>query len=419
MNSSKLNPKRNNRVGAAALSLAAAWVILVPPGQSFASTNPVSDEFKHWEQVQRQGKIAFENCEFGKAERLLKQAVEEARNIGPGDVRIAQSPQELGRLLTVRGRFKEAQQYLEEAFYLKDRALGDDIGLIVADMENLISFYLNYGSAEKANPLTEDLLDFVQGKYKEQAVLADSATKVILEKDQPLVGWAGTAAPAMRDPMLEWAISCDKLGDLYRGRGDLSMADRLYKTGLDLKATILGKKHLSLANSYDNLASICLKKKELKDAESYYRDALDITEGVLEPGDPQVYARMSRLANCLIAQRKYSEAEETYRYAAQRWQGSNGSGIEQRALFALGCLYSDQKRYAAAAGPLKRALKLSERMNGAYSISLVPYLRKYGYVMYYLGARGESQNLQARANSIAPVIRELKAVEAVKIGRLE
>ncbi len=411
--------KRRRRVVTSLLSLASLMLFASAlPGAALSEALTVSPaEFKSWEKVQKAGSEAFEYSEYGKAERLFKEAVEKARNIGPGDPRIAKSPGDLGRLLTVRARFTEAQPYLEEEFYLKYRAVGNDNGEIVSNMEDLIRFYLNYGSVEKAEPLTQDLLAFVQGKFKEQA--AEIAAQNKVEKGGPLIGWAGTAQPAMRDPLLEWAISCDKLGEQYRLRGNYSMADQLFKTALDVKATVLGKKHLSLASSYDSLGTICLARNEKTDAESYFKDALEITQAVLEPCDPQVYARMDKLATCYIAEGKFSEAEELYLEAIRLWGGGRSavSGIEQRALFSLGCFYSDRRRFASAAPVLRRALRLSERNNGIYSVQLVPYLRKYAYVVYYLGNKGEGQNLQARANFIAPVVKELKAT--IKIGRLQ
>lgn len=384
-------------------------------GATFYAENEKTEEFKHWEIIQKQGAEAFQANEFGKAERLLRQAVDEARKIGPDEIRIARSMGDLGRLLSVRGRFKEAQQFLEEEFYIKDRNMSEDVGKLVLDMEELIRFYLTVGTPEKAKPLTEDLLDFVQGKFREQSDIEEKNAKLAYKEGTPLVGWAGTAAPAVQDPLLEWAISCDKLGDLYRERKDYVMADRLYKQALDVKATILGKRHLSLANSYDNIAGICLLKGEKKDAESYYKEALDITEGVLNPDDPQIFSRMTRLANCLVAAGKYSEAEEIYKYAARRWASS--PSIEQRALFQLGCFYVDRKRFGAAAPLLARALRTAEKVNGSQSIAVVPYLKKYGYALYYCGQKGAGQALQARANGIAPVVKELKA--NIKIGTLK
>lgn len=358
---------------------------------------------KTWEQIQKHGAEAFRVCEYGKAERLLKDAVALERKLDDPDIRFAASPGELGRLLTVRGRFKEAEPYLEEEVYLKEVALGTGSGDLIQPMGELITFYLKHGTRSKANPMTERVIDYVQGKFREQASMPQG--KIKLTKGMPLKAWAGSAAPVMRDPLLEWAITCDALGDLHRYAQNYELADRLYKVALDVKGTILGKKHLSLANSYDNLGVLCLDKGEQNDAESYFKDALSITERILEPGDPQIFNRMDKLARCLIKGGKYSEAEAIYIKARDIWGGgSSKSAYAQRAHFALGCLYSDRKQYSAAANELHRALRLAEEINGSYSIQLVPYLRKYAYVLYYLGRRGEQEQLKARAHNIAPVM---------------
>lgn len=358
---------------------------------------------KTWEQIQKHGAEAFRVCEYGKAERLLKDAVALERKLDDPDIRFAASPGDLGRLLTVRGRFKEAEPYLEEEVYLKEVALGTGSGDLIQPMGELITFYLKHGTRSKADPMTERVIDYVQGKFREQASMPQG--KIKLKKGTPLKAWAGSAAPVMRDPLLEWAITCDALGDLHRYAHNYELADRLYKVALDVKGTILGKKHLSLANSYDNLGALCLDKGEQNDAESYFKDALSITERILEPGDPQIFNRMDKLARCLIKGGKYSEAEAIYIKARDTWGGGSSKSVyAQRAHFALGCLYSDRKQYSAAANELHRALRLAEEINGSYSIQLVPYLRKYAYVLYYLGRRGEQEQLKARAHNIAPVM---------------
>lgn len=404
--------KKNDKSGVTpiALSLLISFVLTLAcaiPGM--AGIHPSDEEWKAWQKVQAAGSEAFDKCEYGKAERLLKKAMEMAREIGPGDIRIAKSPGDLGRLLEVRGRFTEAQPLLEEEFYLKDRAVGNENGQIVLDMENLIRFYITEGTAERAAPLGEDLLAFVQGKFREQA--RQTKGKITLDQGQPLNAWAGTAGPRMHDPMLEWSISCDRVGDYFRYHGNLDMADRFYKTALDLKATVLGKRHLSLANSYDYLGMVCMlrgEEKDLKDAESYFRDALSISEEVMEPGDKDLYPRIDKLARCLIKEKKFSEAEQLY-WRAVKVCGGDWTEPGQRALFRLGCMYTEARRFGAAAPVLRRALRHAEHTYGSCSVQLMPYLRQLAYVSYYAGARGEHESLKARANNISPFVKELKA----------
>ncbi|MCA9817103.1 MAG: tetratricopeptide repeat protein [Cyanobacteria bacterium HKST-UBA01] len=384
------------------------------PQAPVLSEKQLKELFKEWKKVQDKGQKALDLCEYGKAERTLVKAVELARKLGTDDVQIAKSSGELGRLLTIRGRFSEAEPYLEEELAIKDVALADSDGKIIQDMGDLVKFYLNYGTESKAVPLTDDILDFVEGKIREQRNQSSKAIK--LTAGQPLTAWAGMAAPAQRDPLLEWSITCDALGDMYRIRKNYDIADRLFKAALDVKATVLGKKHLSLANSYDNLATICMEKNDFKEAESYYRDALRITEKILEPGDPQIYSRITKLARCLMKENKWDEAEKLYQRANQMFANSD-SIYKQHALFALGCLYSDRKRYSSAAPVLARALRLAEKNHGICSENLGPYLRKYAYVLYYLGQRGQTDSLRARANSVAPIAKAL--TPKVKMGKLE
>lgn len=401
-------------VSTPALAPAPAPASASMPQAPVLSEKQLKELFKEWKKVQDKGQKALDLCEYGKAERTLVKAVELARKLGTDDVQIAKSSGELGRLLTIRGRFSEAEPYLEEELAIKDVALADSDGKIIQDMGDLVKFYLNYGTESKAVPLTDDILDFVEGKIREQRNQSSKAIK--LTAGQPLTAWAGMAAPAQRDPLLEWSITCDALGDMYRIRKNYDIADRLFKAALDVKATVLGKKHLSLANSYDNLATICMEKNDFKEAESYYRDALRITEKILEPGDPQIYSRITKLARCLMKENKWDEAEQLYQRANQMFANSD-SIYKQHALFALGCLYSDRKRYSSAAPVLARALRLAEKNHGICSENLGPYLRKYAYVLYYLGQRGQTDSLRARANSVAPIAKAL--TPKVKMGKLE
>jgi tetratricopeptide (TPR) repeat protein len=352
-----------------------------------------------WEQTQKAGTLALDRNEYWIAEPTLKNAVIKAGAFGDNDMRLAKSLGELGRLYTVRGRFSEAEPYLEEELCVKEKALGLDSPQLIPAMASMIRFYLLHDKASKAEPLTEEVLSIVEGKMKEP--LAQAQTKMKAQKGVPLQGWAGTAAPVVRDPFLEWAIACDDLGELYRVQGNFDTADRLFKVALDVKSTVLGKEHLSLGNSYTSLAEVCAAKNENADAEYYFKDALSYTERILPPENPLVYSRLDKLARCLIKSGKYQQAEELYIRAQDFWKHEPSKyGSEARAMYALGSIYVEEKKYDQAAPVLARALEMAERINGPASIQLVPFLQKYAYTLYYLGRRPERDQLMARANTI-------------------
>lgn len=352
-----------------------------------------------WASLQKSASEALDANKYWIAEPLLKQSVAEAEKFGFNDLRLAKSLSELGRLYTIRGRFSVAEPFLERELAVRELACDNDPGKLVQSMGSLVKFYLNYGTASKADPLAEDVLAFVEGKMREPRTKAQE--KTIRKEGAPIEGWCGTAAPVMRDPILEWSITCDSIGATYLARGKYAIAERMFKAALDIKATVLGVGHLSLANSYDSLGSLCLAKNELKDAESYFKDALATTQKTLPKESPEVYGRLDKLAKCLIKEKKYAEAEALYREALGFWDKEpSKTGDESRALFALGCLYVDEKKYSQAAPVLQQSLERVQRFSGPCSIGLVPYLQKYAYALYYLRRVSESNNLKARAEYI-------------------
>lgn len=351
-----------------------------------------------WAEMQRKGTDALDSNRYWIAEPLLKKCVTEGEKFGCDNWRLSTSLGELGRLYTIRSRFSDAEPLLERELYVKELSYGRADGKIIPSMGSLIRFYLAFGTAAKADALTEDMLALVEGKMGEPR----NQAKAVRQKGEPLTGWLGEAAPAARDPLMEWAITCDAVGNAYRSRGEFTLSEKCFRAALEMKTTILGTKHLSLANSYDSLAAIYVMKKDEKEAEDFYRDAYTITCAILPPDSPEVYARLDRLARCLIKQGKYSEAEELY-YTSLKIHRTEISkhGDEARARYALGCLYIEQKKYAQAAAMLRQALNMAESFNGPCQITLVPYLEKYAYALYHLGRMSEVARLRGRARTIS------------------
>lgn len=354
---------------------------------------------KQWEFNERKGVEALDSNLYGLAEPFLKEAAQQAEMFGADDPRLAKSLGELGRLYTIRRRYAEAEYALEQELHYKEVALGRTSGKLIPAMGSLVRFYMTCGTLSKAEPLTDDIIAFVEGKIKEESAERKEAMGL---KGGPLIGWAGSAAPSMHTPLVEWAVTCDDLGGLYLSKRKFDMAERLFKAALDIKATVMGKQHMSLANSYESLAGLALAKGETKDAESYYKEALQITTNILGIDDPKCYSSIEKLARCYIQEKKYGEAEALYKQIINAWRSEpNGAGSEARALYALGSLYCTEGKYGAASATLARALHLSQKASGPCSIVLVPYMQKYAYALYYTGQRGASDGMKARANYIA------------------
>lgn len=378
-----------------------ACIVLLPLAPARAAAEPAASG-EPWEKVYKAGSDALDRGQFGVAERLLQQALVKSAAFGQSDLRFARSLGEMGRYYCVRGRFSEAEPMLEEELHARELSADSDLGEIVPVMGAMVGFYLEHGTVSKADPLADKMLAFVQGKMIEIKSVDSPAAK--FEKGKPLTAWAGTAAAAMQAPVIEWAIACDAVGNAYRARRDFYMAEKFYKAALEVKETVLGKKHLSLANSYDSLGMLSQERQEQSEAEDYFRDALEHTERILPPDNPQVFARLDKLARCLTEQKKYGEAEGLYLRAQDFFKGKQGQGCSQaRACYALGSLYVTEQKYAAAAPVLSQALRLAETCHGPESIALVPYLKRLADAMYHLGQARERSQLKARADTIAGV----------------
>lgn len=352
-----------------------------------------------WDDCQKAGSDAFYQCRYGDAERLLKQAVIKGAAFGEADTRFAKSLDSLGSLLTVRGRFVEAEPLLEEELLVKENAFGKNDLKLIPELGSLIRFYLNHGTASKADPLTDRLLEMVNGRLKEQSSGVGSTT---LKKGQPLTASAATAALSVRDPLLDWAITCDDLADIYRAKDSFEYSDRLYKAALAIKSSVLGQDHLSLANSYDSLGMLCAEKNDDLNAEFYFKDSYDMTSKILGGTSAQSFSRLDKLAKCYIKENKLDKAEELYLRAQDLWKETpSKNGSEARAKYALGSLYVQEKKYAEAIPVLQDALAMAEDYYGSESASLLPFLQRYCDALYYSGQTDSIVPIKERASTIA------------------
>lgn len=368
---------------------------------------------KEWTKTFNEGVTALDSNLYGKAEPLLKDAVDLAQRFGAGDARYPKSLGELGRLYTIRRRYAEAEPLFEQQLHFTEVQLGKNSGKTIPALGQMIKFYMLYGTAKKADPLAEELLNFIDGKLREDA--EQNAQSAQAGKGKLLTGWAGTAPPQTHIPRMEWAVTCDRLGDLYRHKKNYDMSERFYKAALDIKVTVMGKEHMSMAVSYDNLGILAMDKEEYRDASDYFRESLETTKKIMGNGDPDTYARLDRLARALIKDKKYAEAETTYHAAMELWKHEpNSGGATARCLYQLGSMYCDSGNFGKAAACLGRALNISMRSSGPFAYTNVAYMRKYAYALYYCGRRGESDSLKARANWLAGSMDEPKPAVIAK-----
>ncbi len=323
---------------------------------------------KSWEDLEQRGTAALDANQYGVAEPLLQKALVQSENFRPLDMRLAKSVAELGRLYTIRGQFSRAALYLESELKVKEKLLRYKQYECIPTMASLIQFYFNYGTQNKSLPLTEKMLSLIENRSKSKQA-----------------------------PMIEWAIACDAVGDRYYSAHNFALADKLFKTALNIKTTLLSSNHLSLANSYERMGSLCLEKNDLSQAEQYFSNALRITEKILPPESPEVHTRLNKLAKCRILQKKYGQAEKLYLQAQNVSQNKNEKSDERtKALYDLGCLYTEEHKYKLALSYFQQSLELAKLDNGSNSSTLASCLEKIDLI------KSAQRETSVKKASIAP-----------------
>jgi tetratricopeptide (TPR) repeat protein len=328
------------------VSLMFALTILINPVLALSPAD------KNWEDLEKRGTAALDANEYWIAEPLLQKALVQAQEFRPTDMRLPKSIAELGRLYTIRGQFSRAALYLEAELRVKQELLGNKQFQCIPAMGSLIQFYFNYDMQNKSIPLTTKMLSLIDNRLKTKQA-----------------------------PMIEWATICDMVGDRYHSAHNFALADKLFKTALNIKTTLLSGNHLSLADSYEHIGNINLEENHPVEAEHYFSNALRITKNNLPPESHEVYVRLDKLAKCLILEKKYEQAENLYLQAQSVSQDQPARSNERTsALFCLGCLYADEHKYKLALSYFQQALELAKKSNGVNSNTLAIYLEKIDLV---------------------------------------
>ncbi len=153
-----------------------------------------------------------------------------------------------------------------------------------------------------------------------------------------------------------------ELGEALRQLGRYQEAESLLRQSLDIRATILGRRHSDTRSTQHNLGLVLLHLAQLDEAEAIFRELIVVGE---TSGNPDT-AALSCLGSVLQARGDYAGAEPLYRReleASERVLGpehpSTLTGVNN-----LAGLLESQGDYAGAEPLYRRALEACERVLG-------------------------------------------------------
>jgi len=216
-----------------------------------------------------------------KALPLLEQALAIGRRtLGPADVRIAQSLNDLGVLRRQQGNLAAAEPLLAESLAMRRTLLGSQTNEVAITLVELARVLQGRGLDADAEPLVRESLTI------RRAVFGDEHQ--------------------------ETATSKNELARLLLRRGDLVEAEPLFRENAATTRRTLGPDHPNSATAASNLALFLMVKGDAVGAEKMLRQSLDVQRRVVGVTHPDYTQTLGNVATAVELQGRLAEAQALF-----------------------------------------------------------------------------------------------------------
>jgi eukaryotic-like serine/threonine-protein kinase len=279
---------------------------------------------------------------FDKAQQLLEQALATGRKaFGAEHVRVAQTLDYLGVVLTDKGDYAAAGRTLEQALGLRRKLLGAEHADVAVTLAELGRVYQDQGLNDRAEPLHREALAIRR--------------KVLGEEHR------------------ETAVSQSDLASVLRLNGDLPGAETLLTQSLDTNRKTRGPEHPNTFAALHDLALIAATKGDLPAAESQLSLALAGQRKTLGDTHPIVATTLNSLSRVLLDQGRHADAASMLKEALDIARAALGNDHQLVAIYAinLAVVQLERKDPATAEALLREGLRVRARAPG-----LVPSRRR-------------------------------------------
>ena len=106
-----------------------------------------------WERHMAAGAAAYQQGKYAEAAKQIRAAVEEAREFGPADRRLAASLNNLAAIFDAQGKYAEAEPLHQRALAIREKALGSEHPDVAQSLNNLAEVYGAQARYAEAEPL--------------------------------------------------------------------------------------------------------------------------------------------------------------------------------------------------------------------------------------------------------------------------
>jgi serine/threonine protein kinase/tetratricopeptide (TPR) repeat protein len=284
------------------------------------------------------GPVYEQLAEYEKAEAMLRAALKlRLAWLAPDDPSVASTQLRVAFILTRRGDFAAAANFLHEALTTQPNPLASG-PTMEAEMRGL---------APDAPPWKKYLAEV---KLIERRIVA-----------------AGSRGGKNNDRDISWTIGT--IGAIAEEQGDLDMAETSLREALVMQRRLYGPEHEEIAKALMNLGGVAFLRGQYEEAEKTWREALAMQRKILDPEHPDIAQMLMNLTAVAMVRKDYATAEATAReaLAMQRKLFPHDHPNIAMALDNLGAALSEQGNPGGAEPLFREALAIAGKVFGDQS----------------------------------------------------
>lgn len=277
----------------------------------FLATQAIAASIDAWTLLDDQANAQYRSGDYVGALANARQALALAERdaaSGAGAARLATSLNALALIHQARGRYAEAQSFMERALAISMQALPADHPNIAAIRSNLESLQEAQRqqtlalAARAAQDLNERALAYHgRGEYEQAAVLYEEALPIVERQ-------FGADSPEAARVLANWADSCEQ-------RKDHACAETLYRRALDIYEG-RADETVAQASVMNALASVHYRQRQYGKAEPLFKRSLQILEMARGAEHLDLLPVLDNLTALYLTTRRAGRAEEFRRRGA-------------------------------------------------------------------------------------------------------
>ena len=260
----------------------------------FSATTVVSNaDDAEWTGAEEKAEKAFVDGKYQEADALWKNALATAEKLGPNDLRVAQTINQMTHLFVHEKRYDEAVPLLKRALDIRVKSLGENNMLTAENLGNLALMDHKLGDDLEAEKLYQRALEIKEKKL-------------------------GDRSPSV-------AITKSNLAGLYAEMKNCSEAKTLYMDALAIDERAYGGNHEEVANDALNLGVLLYNCNHPQDALEYLQRSSKINQTIAVNGQAQVRT-LHYMGLCQAMLKSPAEAEKSYKQALAVQESIKGKG---------------------------------------------------------------------------------------------